>query len=385
MAAPGGRVMLRQILANHGHCIPPFRVGQVREWLQLLPGDEAVASMDRCTVVLPRPGDGFYAPPASSNEDGASGFPWGELTATGAEQMRRLGREQLFAAAGGREWDPARVFVRAANRPRSVASAQAAVQGALEAYSDSTGGGATTPVAARPVEVLLQGGEDLVPSHAPPAAATPAEGTVEADVDEHLLRSLGERCGERGWNLDQLLEAALCLEAASGLQAGLGLSADELATLRRASWQRWAAPMLPVGLMEASPAPPAAAAALAAAGPLLRELLSACEAALGGSTGADTVLYVTQANALACVLAAFGLRPAAAAAGVQEPLHGPWPSFAESLEVALVEVRGQPCLRFSSSAGPLLLQQQGAAVADRVAEVPLEAARKYFAPAFAGE
>ncbi|CAJ1449538.1 unnamed protein product [Effrenium voratum] len=76
-----------KVVVSHGHTVPSIPLGGLRRWLPLLPTDELQRDMDRCTVVLPRPGDGWYAPPAGAN----AGFPWGELTQKGAEQMLQKG------------------------------------------------------------------------------------------------------------------------------------------------------------------------------------------------------------------------------------------------------------------------------------------------------
>ncbi|CAK9107684.1 2-succinyl-5-enolpyruvyl-6-hydroxy-3-cyclohexene-1-carboxylate synthase [Durusdinium trenchii] len=74
-----GRLLLRQVVLNHGHSVPGFPLGSMRRWLELLPSSELSRDMDRCTVVLPRPGDGWYAPPSSGTSAGA-GPEKGEVT-----------------------------------------------------------------------------------------------------------------------------------------------------------------------------------------------------------------------------------------------------------------------------------------------------------------
>jgi len=333
-----GSLLLRQVLCNHGHCVPPFRMGSMREWLPLLPEPELTSAMDRCTVLSPRPGDGFYAPPPGSNEDGDAGFPWGELTSRGVERMKRAGRRHLCspsAVAACAKLDRAGILVRAVNRPRSIASAQAAVLGACEAAA------ATSP---SPVEILLQGGEDLLPSATVPLgsmeeaeqeldrAALPAE-------DVQALCDAGRRGAEMGiadW--DRLLEAALCLEDAD-VPASITFSAGERTALRRLAVARRTAGLQPVGAR-------ALAAVCEVIGPLLRELLRACDAALEGRLDAGVVFYASQADALACTVAALNLR----ASGGQDLSAGPpcsWPAFGEALEVALIDEGGEPCLCFA--------------------------------------
>ncbi|CAK0867597.1 unnamed protein product [Prorocentrum cordatum] len=147
--AAGSPVVMRQIVFSHGQSVPPLRLGDARHWLQRLPDPALGGAMDRCTVVMPRPGDGWYAPP-----QGAGGFPWGELTERGAQEMRGRGR-QLFAGQGlPRLRLSERATVLAVNSPRCIASAQALVLGAQDAEEDAAGGGGAG-AGPRPVEEVV--------------------------------------------------------------------------------------------------------------------------------------------------------------------------------------------------------------------------------------
>eukprot|EP00435_Cladocopium_sp_Y103_P048785 s451_g14.t1 len=55
-----GRPAEEKVVLSQGHAVPPFPLGPTRRWLQQLPSSEVSKALDRCTVVLPRPGDGWH-------------------------------------------------------------------------------------------------------------------------------------------------------------------------------------------------------------------------------------------------------------------------------------------------------------------------------------
>lgn len=369
-------MLLRQVIANHGASIPAFRVGKAFDWLPSLPGRELVDALDRCTVVLPRPGDGFYAPPPGSNEDGSAGFPWGELTAQGAEQMRRVGRDLIFREPlTGRLWSPSEALIRAANRPSCVASAQAMIMGGLEAHTVAAEGGGRGN-SGGPGEILLQGGEDLLPACSPkmpdyPAVPVSTGASITSEEGELLKRCqgavLGALQGKEGTaastaaseapdlNVERTLEAWMCLEAASlwggsssGGAAALASSSEQrdLVALKRLNFQQWAAPLRQLTRAEATLDAASVASAARVLGPLLRELIRSCDAALEEGSGAEASLAVYAAQAptlvaLQCLLLGRETEGAGREAAA-------WPDFGAILEVVLLETEGgSPVLRFA--------------------------------------
>jgi len=396
-----GQVLLRQIVFNHGRRIPSQPLGSVRNWLPLLPDTSVSNAMEKCTVVLPRPGDGWYAPPPSSDGpgDGSSGFPWGELTTAGVEEMQVAGR-RLFDQVGPEPWARSRVLMRSANTPSSIASAQALVvglqQATLEAAEQDADSSRSKPV---PVEVILQQGEDLMPCVAPESSAFPElldhasaqMSTVEkamreifVEAAQGLEKKLGippNTCNVLGlqessagntdcfrnlrWaSLYEVLMAVERCSPSSSNDSALILSQHQLDALRRFAFFRWTAP-----LSTAANDPNMVPNAEAVIGPMLRALLQECDKAwddranIGSSSpGISTemnrssnelVIYNSQAGVLVSLLAVLGnlahvsdSAPASLSFGSPD---GPlWPDFGASLELALVQVDGEPFLRCSS-------------------------------------
>eukprot|EP00913_Durusdinium_trenchii_P031546 g29538.t1 len=88
------------------------------------------------------------------------GFPWGELTQQGADEMMRQGQRCA------RDWsvDLSKVLLRAANRASCISSAQAFALGGRPKQEP------VEPLRQEPVEVLLQRGEALLPQQSPETA-----------------------------------------------------------------------------------------------------------------------------------------------------------------------------------------------------------------------
>eukprot|EP00747_Dinoflagellata_sp_TGD_P108292 gnl/TRDRNA2_/TRDRNA2_170371_c2_seq2.p1 gnl/TRDRNA2_/TRDRNA2_170371_c2~~gnl/TRDRNA2_/TRDRNA2_170371_c2_seq2.p1 ORF type:complete len:128 (+),score=11.81 gnl/TRDRNA2_/TRDRNA2_170371_c2_seq2:59-442(+) len=99
-SAANSAATFRLVFAQVGHCVPPQALGSTNPWLARLVGREEDVDFDRRTMVMPRPGDGWYAPPAGGGANAP--FPWGELTSVGAAQMRALGSRVGSGLAVGR-------------------------------------------------------------------------------------------------------------------------------------------------------------------------------------------------------------------------------------------------------------------------------------------
>ncbi|CAK9042500.1 unnamed protein product [Durusdinium trenchii] len=290
-----GRLLLRQVVLNHGHSVPGFPLGSMRRWLELLPSSELSRDMDRCTVVLPRPGDGWYAPPSSGT---SAGFPWGELTQQGADEMMRQGQRCA------RDWsvDLSKVLLRAANRASCISSAQAFALGGRPKQEP------VEPLRQEPVEVLLQRGEALLPQQSPETAEVRSPELAQ-EIRQNLGLEGEEEQSELARRLsdeENLLEAVMSL----GLR-GEGVVALQDSVARR--WQR---------LVRGGPG--------RVIGPLVGEVLGACDARLEGEEP-GLVIYVVEAASLVCLQAALEATAPVA----------PWPSWGASLQLELWEVEGQ--------------------------------------------
>lgn len=373
------QLLLRQVVQHHGRCVPPFRFGRTLEWLHRLPSGEVLNALENCTVVLPRLGDGWYAPPTSSGYEAPAGFPWGELTDTGAEQMRRRGAALAASGHPASTWTTDAVLVRATNRRPSIGSAQAMVWGALDPPpadgSDGAAGTSTRPQhsrLARPVEVLLTQGEDLLPQVAPGLPEYPKLSGSAADAfsamedqiacrREELIGALEKNgCHDASsahvvaTDWDTLCEALMCLEG-SGIALGPGTD-EAAAAIKQFNFLRWAAPLEAAG-MEAS---------IRTVQPLLRDVLAACDASLltappSGEHSGALVVYLTQADALAAMLGVLGF------AGTY-PLDSrghrrwQWPTFGSSLQIELLRSDGDTYVKFSASGLPVFHDQGSAPI-----------------------
>lgn len=344
------RVLLRQVLFNHGQHVPSFPMGCMSNWVPLLPNEEVDNALDRCTVVLPRPGDGWYAIPGSS---GKYGFPWGQLSAKGAQEMHLTGqvlaRGESRPRGAARDVDeaaisrPARrsmenVTVRSMNLQRNIMSAQGIINGAQQAFREDS------QKRQWPVEVLLQRSEDLTVQTAPSMADYPTLNEDMAARVQGMMQPMTEQLMQVAScldtygpdltalaqdNFDEACDALMCLEA-QGLVEPLGPAMQEkVSALKRFQFSRWVSPIHAGG----------AEAAVRVVGPLLDELFRACEAAADDPAEPDVpvplMLYMLHAEPLMCALASLGLAGAERTSTRWDKLT--WPKFGSSLEVVLVK------------------------------------------------
>lgn len=355
------RVLLRQVLFNHGQHIPQVRIGSADPWLSLVPDKAVSSNFDRRTVVLPRPGDGWYATPASSG--GFDGYPWGDLSAAGATTMSAAGRalmraekrpcgaardvdEKAVSRPGRRNLDD--ITVRCLNTQKNVMSAQGLVAGAQEFLQEESG------ARQGPTEVLLGGGEDLMAQLNPttadyprlPHASDAKVGDLMAPMVSQFLEvasSLQSQSAELvqliQQDFSQAFDVLLSLESHGFLQGSRSGTLEKVDALKRFQFMRWAAPLHAGG--------PEAASEVV--GPLLQELFRACEAAGESPAAADEpvplIVYVSHAPALAALLTSFGLTSGGTGSSVGKSQT--WPSFGSSLELILLhDGQGELFLQF---------------------------------------
>lgn len=356
------RVLLRQVLFNHGQHVPQVRIGSAEPWLSLVPDKAVSSNFDRRTVVLPRPGDGWYATPASSA--GFDGYPWGDLSAKGATTMSAAGRALMRAerrpCGAARDVDekavsrPGRqnlddITVRCLNTQKNVMSAQGLVAGAQE-FLQEEGGAARQG----PTEVLLGGGEDLMvqlnPSMAdyprlPHASGAKVEDLMAPMVSQFLEVASGLQSQSAELvqliqqDFNQAFDVLLSLESHGFLQGSKAGMLEKVDALKHFQFMRWAAPLHAGG--------PEAAAEVV--GPLLQELFRACEAAGESPAAVDEpvplIVYVSHAPALAALLTSFGLTGGETASSIGKSQT--WPSFGSSLELVLLhDDQGELFLQF---------------------------------------
>ncbi|CAE7634721.1 menD [Symbiodinium sp. CCMP2592] len=302
---PAERLLLRQVLLSPGGATPQIPLGSLMRWLPTLPSKEASTAMDRSTVVLPRPGDGWYAPPAMSS---SAGFPWGELTAKGVQQMRWLG-QSLCKEAVPSTWQ-----LRSAGLGRCVSAAQALAWGGLESQGDRY---------AKPVEVLVSGGEALLPQLRPgdEGYPEPAEESLEEMKSRRAVQAtVAERLAAEmdipteslaDLDADELCRAAVSVD-------GLVQGAMDLRSIKRLNYRSWAMPLRESGLPSAVPV----------IGPLISEMIRAFDTALEGSD-LGLVVYVADASSLVCI------ENSMSSDASSRHISNIWPADSESLSLEL--------------------------------------------------
>jgi hypothetical protein len=235
------------------------------------------------------------------------------------------------------------VTVRSVNQPSNVASAKALVHGCHEFLNESSESVASARAPQTPSEVLLQQGEDLLPQVVPLVAA-PKSTNQPDDMLKPLISqilgiadSLGADFGKdlaallpQRW--DAACDALFCLQDAGLVDPLAPAVTEKLSSLRCLRFQHWAEPLHRAGIEAIS----------VVIGPFISELFFAFDSAIESPPDLDRcaplLVYVSQADAIASLLAAFEL----SGAERTNPSWGQhrWPRFGASLEMVLVEADG---------------------------------------------
>lgn len=300
----------------------------------MLPELSVLGELDRCTVVLPRPGDGWYAPPQTGV---SAGFPWGQLTSHGVQEMLRLGADGL-----GPDARPERFLLRAAGLDAAWQSAQALASGAARA----TGSSHVTEVFLMRCEELhpaLCPGELDFPTVTPGAAADVVVAPVASDIEALRVDAINAVRTRFSGALDSGTWEDLCGVLASQVDP-LPVGADVAKAVGNCAFSLWSAPFhADVN------------AASSVLGPLLSEMFrSLAEAADGAVVEEDMKIYVVPAQTLAVLAGTLGLAPELVEKG-KDALLGPWPAHGACLEIELTADRaGEPCIRFAYNGGAMV-------------------------------
>lgn len=328
---------LRHIFVQHGACTPLRRISSPKPFFAWLPSSEDLKELEQKTILLPRLGDGFYAPAPTIGDR----FPWGQLTAQGLRDMKDIGRSLATPCPGRPEGvQPENLLIRTVGNDACVQSASAMAVGIADASGSS-----------HVSEVLMQNQDELYPSmylgepDFPTAPAATADSALVAENVEvvHTAAAAAVHAVFAEAPCDELTDICRII---SSLGDGIPINPDLRNALGSLTFALWAAPF------HANPA-----CAGSVLGALLRDILGRMDKAaldqaalvpldsLAEEGDPSTRLFVVPPETLIVLAATLGYAPEMKKISHEDNAFDVWPVPGSRLEMELVVDReGVPCI-----------------------------------------
>lgn len=322
---------LRHIFVHHGACTPLRRIGSPKLFFDRLPSHEDLKELERRTILLPRLGDGFYAPAPTTGD----AFPWGQLTAHGLRDMRELGKILATPCPGRKQGIHLEdLLIRTVGTDACVQTASAIALGIADASESS-----------QVTEVMMQNQDELYPSLNLEEPGFPLSDSTLTDAEEVQMLTKQAAAAVHATfpdadcnTLSDLCKVISCVWGETSIPKEVSEALGSLA------FALWAAPFH---------ANPACASTVLEA--LLQDVVVRMErASLGDghqlvAEGDPSVrLFVVPPETLIVLAGTIGVAQEVRKIGHGASVVGAWPSPGSRLEIELVLDReGVPCVHVS--------------------------------------